>query len=42
MFGRLDESPTGAESTSLELKGKREIEPARVIDMGGDDGGEPA
>jgi adenylate cyclase len=42
LFGRLDESPIGAESTTLELKGKRESELARVIELGGDDGGEPA
>jgi adenylate cyclase len=42
LFGRLEKSPVDAESASLDLKGKRESELARVIDLGGDDGGEPA
>ena len=32
LFGRLSQGPKDARSTSFELKGKRETEPARVID----------
>jgi adenylate cyclase len=34
LFGRLAEGPADATSTSLELKGKRETEAARVVDVG--------
>jgi adenylate cyclase len=40
LFGRLAEGPVDATSTSLELKGKRESEPARVVDLGAEDGSE--
>jgi adenylate cyclase len=33
LFGRLSQGPVDAISTSLELKGKRETEPVRVIDL---------
>ena len=33
LFGRLSEPPADATSTSLELKGKSEREPARLIDI---------
>ena len=33
LFGRLSDGPATARSTSLALKGKREAEPARVIDV---------
>lgn len=34
LFGRLSAGPVDARSTSLALKGKRETEPARVVDFG--------
>jgi adenylate cyclase len=34
LFGRFTNGSAEARSTSLELKGKRETEPARVIDLG--------
>jgi hypothetical protein len=34
LFGRLSDAPAGATATSLELKGKREVQPARVVDYG--------
>ena len=34
LFDRLDEGAGEVRSTNLELKGKRETEPARVIDLG--------
>jgi adenylate cyclase len=33
LFGRLTEAPAGAVCASLELKGKRELESARVVDL---------
>lgn len=38
MFGRLAHPPPGATAVTLELKGKQEIQPARVIDLGADVG----
>jgi adenylate cyclase len=35
LFGRLSEPPADARATTLELKGKQDPEPARVIDLGG-------
>jgi adenylate cyclase len=34
LFGRLSDTPLGASSASLTLKGKREPEPVRVVDLG--------
>src|SRR5205823_13918241 len=34
LFGRLGEVPAGAAPATLELKGKSETEPARVLDYG--------
>jgi adenylate cyclase len=34
LFGRLSNGPVEARPTSLTLKGKRETEPARVVDLG--------
>src|SRR5215210_1286519 len=34
LFGRLADAPPGAQRTSLELKGKREAEPVRLVDLG--------
>jgi adenylate cyclase len=34
LFGRLTEPPAGARATTLELKGKQDPEPVRVIDPG--------
>ena len=34
LFGRLSNGPVEARSTSLALKGKRETEPARVVELG--------
>jgi len=34
LFARLADPPTEAAATSLELKGKSDREPARVIDYG--------
>ena len=34
LFARLADPPADAAATSLELKGKSESEPARVIDYG--------